>query len=166
MWKRKTERLPWYRAGDPKSHIIIGNIPEAVKRQLDAFRMQPKHPAAHQDDLPEEVQSYIGSIEMELYDKKQEAAVTQAMFGSVVGAGLLFANYKGWLPSISSFWSYVGAVLLLVVPWIWYWREWHKNAEEFTPEDYHPTDEAIRREWEIKYLARSRRAERDASSGG
>ena len=28
------------------------------------------------------------------------------------------------------------------------------NAEEFTPSGYNPTDEAIRREWEIKYLVR------------
>lgn len=74
MWKRtrKAERVPWYRSRDPKGHIITGNIPEAVKRELDAFRMQPKHPAAQEDDLPEEVRDYIGQLEMELYDKKQE----------------------------------------------------------------------------------------------
>lgn len=35
MWKRKPkgERLPWYRDRDPKGHIIIGNISEAVKRE-------------------------------------------------------------------------------------------------------------------------------------
>jgi exonuclease I len=77
MWKRKrkAEWLPWYRARNYK-----GDLTEAEKRQLDAFRMQPKHPAAQEDDLPEEVQSYIGRIEMELYDKKQEGAVGQAMF--------------------------------------------------------------------------------------
>ena len=71
MWKRKrkAEWLPWYRARNYK-----GDLTEAEKRQFDAFRMQPKHPAAQEDDLPEEVQSYIGRIEMELYDKKQEGA--------------------------------------------------------------------------------------------
>jgi exonuclease I len=55
MWKRKRkaeEWLPWYRARNYK-----GDLTEAEKRQFDAFRMQPKHPADH--DLPEEVRNYI-----------------------------------------------------------------------------------------------------------
>ena len=38
MWKRKrkSEWLPWYRAPDYK-----GDLTEAQKRELDAFRMQP-----------------------------------------------------------------------------------------------------------------------------
>jgi hypothetical protein len=59
MWKRKrkVERLPWYRDRNYK-----GDMSEDQKRQLDAFRMQPKHPAAEEDDLPAEVQNYINSI--------------------------------------------------------------------------------------------------------
>jgi hypothetical protein len=43
MWKRKpkTEWVPWYRAHDYK-----GDMTETEKRELDAFRMEPKHPAA------------------------------------------------------------------------------------------------------------------------
>jgi hypothetical protein len=52
--------------------------------------------------------------------------------GDRVDAALLFLNYKGCLgePTI---WSNVGAVLLLVLPWFWFRREFHKNAEEHVP---------------------------------
>ena len=40
--------------------------------------------------------------------------------------------------------------MLFVVPWIVYWREWNKNAEEHIDGDV--TDEGIRREWETNYL--------------
>ena len=83
---------------------------------LDDFRMQPKHPAAQEDDLPEEVRDHIGTIEMELYDKKQEYAAGKAIVGSALGAALLFLNYKGCLGA-PTIWSYAGAVLLLVLPW-------------------------------------------------
>ena len=51
--KRQVEHLPWYRARNYK-----GDLTETEKRQLDAFRKQPKHPAAEEDDLPEEVRNY------------------------------------------------------------------------------------------------------------
>ena len=54
-------------------------------RQLDAFRTQPKHPAATFDDLPEEVQTYLSGIQLELYDKKQEAAANRALIYSAIG---------------------------------------------------------------------------------
>jgi hypothetical protein len=88
--KRKAEWVPWYRA-----HDYEGNLTEAEKRQLDSFRVQPKHPAAQYDELPEEVQSYINRIECELYDKKQSSLVGQATVLSAIGGALLFLNYKG-----------------------------------------------------------------------
>ena len=115
---QQTERKkpPWYRAYDYKD-----NIPEAVKRELDAFRKQPEVILLHRKhDLPQEqVRDYIGQLEIDLYDKKQEAAVAQAMFASVMGALPLFRQLQrlARLPSVSSFWSYAGGVLLLVVPW-------------------------------------------------
>ena len=54
--------------------------------------MQPKHPAAQEDDLPEEVRDYIGQLELDLYDKKQEIAAGQAVVASTVGAALLFLS--------------------------------------------------------------------------
>ncbi len=160
--KRKAERLPWYRARTYK-----GDMTEAEKRQLDAFRMQPKHPAAQWDDLPEEVQNYIIRIELDLYDHKQDAAAGKAMFFSAVGAAGLFLNYKGFFGA-PTIWMYAGAVLLLILPWFFYRYEWNKNAEEFHPSDapYNRTEERIREEWEVKYVVRSSRAKRDASSNG
>jgi len=158
MWKRKRkgEPLPWYRAPNYK-----GNITEAEKRQLDAFRMQPKHPSAQWDDLPEEVRNYIVRIELELYDGKQDAAAGRAFFWSAAGAVLLFLVYKGVLgePTI---WRYAPAALILIVPWIVYRFEWNKNAEAFRPRN---TEERIREEWELNYIVDQKtHAESDASS--
>ena len=63
MWKRKREWLPWYRARNYE-----GDLTEAEKRQLDAFRMQPSHPAAKFDDLPER------GFDVSLSSNKQRAA--------------------------------------------------------------------------------------------
>ena len=127
MWKRKRneEWLPWYRAPDYK-----GNLTEAEKRQLDAFRMQEKHPAAAFEDLPEEVQYYIGLMEVELNEKKQELVTVQAFVLAAIGAAGLFLNYKAFFgpPTI---WSYAGAVGLIILAWVDHRREWKKNAEEY-----------------------------------
>jgi hypothetical protein len=101
MWKRerKSEWVPWYRARNYK-----GTLTEADKSQLDAFRTQSRHPAAQSDDLPKEVQDYIGHVEMELYDKKQEMAAGRALVFSVLGAALLYLGYKGCLGT-QTLWS-------------------------------------------------------------
>jgi hypothetical protein len=171
MWKRKrkAEWLPWYRGPNYK-----GNMTEAEKFQLDAFRMQPTHPAAQWDALHEEVQSYINKIELELYDKKQEGAAGLALALSAIGAALLYLNYKGCFGP-PTLWSYIGAGLLLVLPWLFYRHQWNKNADEFMPlgdpSDDAPdnaTEERFREEWKLNYIvqnrqAERRRAERDAS---
>jgi hypothetical protein len=165
MWKRKHkvgEWLPWYRVRNYK-----GNLTEAEKRQFDAFRMQPKHPAAQLHDLPEEVQSYINLIECKLYEHKQEGLALQAMVASATGAALLFLNYKSCFPP--TIWSNLGGVLLLVWPWFFYRRQRNKNHEEHMPSSDSDvpwsSDEGFRQQWELNYLVRSLRAERDASSG-
>jgi hypothetical protein len=152
--KSKSEWVPWYRARSYK-----GNLSEAEKRQLDAFRMQPRHPAAMFDDLPEEVQNYVNRIELELYDKKQEGAARRAIVLSAVGAVLLFLNYKGCSVAPDT-WSNIGGVLLLLTPWPVYWYQWRKNAEEFLPTDTpgRTTGESIRQERELNYLAHSRKS--------
>ena len=93
MWGKPKEWLPWYRA-----HDYDGDLTEHEKRQLDGFRMQPKHPAADLDNLPEEVRTYIGQIEMGLYNQKQERVVSRAFGLSGVGAALL--RHKGQRVSI------------------------------------------------------------------
>src|SRR5215213_9302385 len=89
MWnrKRKAEWLPWYRAPN-----YDGDLTEAEKRELDAFRMQPKHPAARIYELPGEVQSYISKIEIELYDQKQERAAGRALVLSASGAAAVVSQ--------------------------------------------------------------------------
>jgi hypothetical protein len=159
MWKRKTEWLPWYRARNYK-----GNLTEAEKRQLDAFRTQPKHPAATYDDLPEEAQRYLSNIQLELYDRKQDGLAGQAFLYSAIGGGLLLLNYKSCFAA-PDIWVNSGAVLLVIFAWVRYWWQWHKNAEEFTPKDapWRATEEGIRKEFELNYIAWSRNKEREAA---
>ena len=160
MWKRDREWVPWYRARNYK-----GNLTEAEKRYLDAFRMQSKHPAANFDELPEEVQSYLSGIHLELYDKKQEGVAARAFLFSAAGAGLLFLNYKRCFAAPDG-WVNLIAGLLLVFPWFWYWRQWHKNAQEFLPKGIpgRATEEGIRKEWELNCIARSREKDRNQTS--
>jgi hypothetical protein len=153
MSKGKAEWVPCYRARKYK-----GDLTEAEKRQLDAFRMQPNHPAATIDDLPDEVQQYVSRVELELYDKKQEAAAARAFVVSAIGAALLFLNYNGCFAA-PTIWSNLGAVLLLVCPWPIYLYQWRRNAEEFMPRgaSWSATAEAIRQEWELNYIAHWRK---------
>jgi len=156
----KPEWLPWYRAQNYK-----GNLTEAEKRQLDVFRAQPKHSAMRTEDLPEEVQNYINQIELKLYDHRQQYAFGQAFFYRLIGAALLALHYTGCLTATP--WIYAFDVLLLVSPWFFYRYRWKKNAEEFLPSEKdvpNPTDEAIRKEWELNYLTAIHQQQRDAAS--
>jgi hypothetical protein len=162
MWwtRRKKEVLPWYRQPTYK-----GKMTEAEKRRLDAFRMQPNHPAATVDELPEEVQSYINRLEMELYDKKQEMLTGRTVGISAAGAAWLCINYFG--PPATTIWTYIFATALLSVPWLIHQFEWKKNADEFLPEKLEPdalmpSDEGIRAEWELNYTVAASRQERDS----
>lgn len=150
--RQPTEPLPWYRERTYK-----GNLTEAEKRQLDAFRMQDKHPAADWNELPEEVQSYISRIEMDVYDRKQSTLAVTTIACSAAGLLLGYSAYMGYVDS--SAWKYAIAAILTVAPWFFYRRQWNKNAEEFLPSDNpgRPTEEGIRQEWEMNYLAHIRR---------
>lgn len=160
MWgrrKKNAERLPWYRAPGYK-----GNLTEAEKRQLDAFRMKEPHPAADFSDLPEEVQSYISRIEMAHYDLKQEGAAAKSLALTVVGAVVLYVSYYG-VPPATSIWPYVAGALLVIIPWFYYKVEWNRNAEEFLPTDGpSPTDEQIKYEWELAYIVHQKMREKHA----
>jgi hypothetical protein len=78
---RRNEWLPWYRRKGYK-----GNLTEEEKRILDSFRMKEPHPAARYWQLPEEVQSYISRLQIELYDKKQDGAAGKALVLTGVAA--------------------------------------------------------------------------------
>jgi hypothetical protein len=144
--KKQSEHLPWYRARNYK-----GKLTEDEKRQLDFFRMQEKHPSADYDSLPEEVKRYIGNLEMEIYDNKQQALVLWTLFFSGVG-GYFFIRYiLGYAEG--SFFDYVWSISLLILPWIWYRTKFKQNAEEFLPlNGPGPTYEALLREWELDYI--------------
>ncbi|MGO7266133.1 hypothetical protein [Rhizobium johnstonii] len=154
MWwkrKQKTEWLPWYRVPGYK-----GKVSEAEKLQLDAFRMQERHPAASHSDLPEEVCSYISRLEMENYDIKQQRAATGPMLTSLLGAAILGVSHFGvHIQPTDSIWPYGLGSILLIAPWFIYSREWQRNADQFLPPQHggpNLTDENIKQEWELEYL--------------
>ena len=118
--KKQSEHLPWYRARNYK-----GNLTEAEKRQLDFFRTQEKHPAADYDSLPEEVKRYIGSLEMEVYDNKQQALALQTLVVSGVGGYFFIRFILGY--EEGSFLSYLWSISLLILPWLWYRMKWKRN---------------------------------------
>ena len=156
--REKQEWVPWYRRKDYK-----GNLTEDLKRELDAFRMQEKHPATHYEDLPEEVQGYINSLEREIYDFKQGKGAAKALLAGAVGALLIFLSYKG-IGNAGDL-GYVIGGLLLIVPLFLYRREWRKNADEFVPDTEDGqnlyTDEGIRHQWEVDYFIRRTRGSSD-----
>ena len=90
MWGRRksSERPPWYRASGYR-----GKLTEAEKRELDAFRAQPSHPAFEYGELPEHVEMYISGLEIEAYDLKQARAFGRALTCSLIGAAVLYATH-------------------------------------------------------------------------
>jgi hypothetical protein len=163
FWRRKKQRevLPWYR--DPGYR---GPLTEAQKRELDAFRMQPTHPAARYEDLPDEVQAHIARLEVENYDQKQYQVVTRLIVSNLVGAALVYFYFFG-TPNLSNGWLLAWGLGLLIVPWFTYPRQWRKNADEFIT-DYlsegrdSPANESLKKEWEISHVSRRAISDRNA----
>lgn len=155
--KEKQEWLPWYRVRDFK-----GNLTEAEKRELDSFRSLSKHPAITLEQLPVEAQNYIGMLELENYDAKQEKVAGEAMLVSALGLALLGAQYVGCMNATPSG-NFIAGVFV-IAPWFYYKKKWAENADKFNPKSAdvpRPTDEALRCEWEVEYLGNKRRAERE-----
>ena len=160
--KRKAKWVPWYRARNYK-----GALTEAEKRQLDAFRARPTHPATEGLDLPEAVQSYITRIEGELYDAKQDKLAGLALGVSIIGAVLLVLNFTAGVVFVPTVWSYLGAAVMFVAPLIVYGYLWKKNADEFNPTDEDVPNlsyEGIIKEWELEYIWRIRKQQRERTS--
>ena len=143
-----SERLPWYRAPG-----YSGNLTEAEKRELDAFRIQAHHPA-FEPELPEHVELCITGLQLEVYDLKQERAAVRAIATTLVGAAILYIAHFGAGPS-NSIWSYLGGLVLMILPWVVYRSEWRKNADadRFA-------SEAILEEWELEHIANTKAAKR------
>lgn len=150
---RQAETLPWYRAKN-----YDGNLAESEKRQFDAFRSLPKHPAALSEELPEEVQSYINRIELELYDAKQSEAAIGFVAAAGFGIALMAINYVERIPA-SDLYYFVGGGIV-AYSWFRYGRVWRRNADELHPsseQELSRTDEALRREWELEYITKTPR---------
>jgi hypothetical protein len=155
----KQEWLPWYRARGYK-----GNLSEARKRQLDAFRSQPKHPAATCADLPREAQMLISGLEIDLSDRKKENAFAWALLWTMLCGAWLLLDYYGCRSAVT--WQYIAGGGTIALAWIAYYVEERKITEEFFPSGINSpqwADEALRREWELEYIINQQRlAEEEA----
>jgi hypothetical protein len=144
--KSSSERLPWYRAPD-----YSGNLTEAEKRELDASRVQARHPAYQHGELPEHVESYIAGLEIEAYDLKQARAAACALAATLVGAAVLYVTHFGIRPS-DSIWDYLIGLAFIILPWFAYRSEWRKNADAFSAHG------GILKEWELDHITKARLA--------
>lgn len=163
MWKRKQSNkdLPWYRQPDYK-----GNIKESHKRKLDAFREQDSHPSTRFDDIPEDVQSYISGLEIQLQDYKHQQAFNGAVVFSVAGVCILYLLYFGFNNS-SDIWRYFLAATLVFIPWFVYGSKSKKISHEFfssSDASLSNTEEKIRKEWELNHLSSLMKYEKDNSN--
>jgi hypothetical protein len=120
---KKSEWVPWYRRKK-----YNGNLTEEEKRHLDSFRLEEKHPAAKPDDLPEEVLSYFSELQLAVYDQKQDNLTKMWFLLTGFGAFLIFMAYRetGWL---SPLFGYVLGGAMIAFAWIYYSREFKKNAD-------------------------------------
>ena len=158
--KRQEEQIPWYRQRGYK-----GNLTEDEKRELDSLRwlaQQPggKHPAAEYSDLPEEVQSYISKLEIELHDERGTVLMGRVLVTSGIGVFIL-ADYFGWIAPITrdSTLLFLIGLFLIVFPWFVYVHEEKKLRNEFRPGG---ASERIRAEWELDYVvSKKMKRERD-----
>jgi hypothetical protein len=155
--KTETEWVPWYRRKSYK-----GDLSEEEKRILDSFRLQEKHPATDYQDLPEDVKRYINRIEFELYRKKQEGAAGMALLLTAVAALLIYFAYTG--RGDYPIYSYASGIVILILAWYGYRREWKKNADELFPKGkgapLTDTDVGIQEEWELVYIVNYKKQKR------
>lgn len=152
------EPLPWYRNKNYK-----GGLRERDKRVLDSIRLQEKHPAATYASLPEEVQNYITRLECDLYSAKQSMLFYSCAFVTFLG---VLGIVRWWKDSINyGNWTVLTSIVLIVAPWLYWYKKEKQNSREFSPLDnaVFPTNEALKKEWEIKYISHFSRHERDES---
>ena len=152
FWRKKQqeEQTPWYRR-----RRYTGNLTEDEKRELDALRwsaQQPggKHPAAEYSDLPEEVQSYISKLEIELHDERGTVLMGRVLVASGIGAFIVASYFGRSVPSNhGSTLSLLGGLVFVVFAWFYYFWEEKKLRNEFWAGG---ASERIRSEWELEYV--------------
>lgn len=162
FWRKKSkeEFVPWYRKRGYKD-----NLTEEEKRELDSFRwlaQQPegKHPSAEYSELPEEVQSYISKLQIELHDERGTLLMGRVLFSCIIGVYLV-ASYFGWRPynNEGSLWSLCFGIFLIVIPWVYYFREERKLRNDLLN-----STEKIRAEWELDYIVSKKLKSNDDKS--
>lgn len=162
---KQVEWVPWYRRKDCKITLT-----EDEKRHLDSFRLGERHPAVDWDELPEEAQSYVGQLELDIYDAKQDAVVGRAFVLTFFGAFILFLAYHdlSWFDPVVTY--FIGGVVI-VYAWVNCRREHKKNADGLFPEylgngaPFSPTHEGLQAHWESLELTRYRRQKRATEEG-
>lgn len=139
----RQEPLPWYRKPSYR-----GKMPESHKRVLDRIRMKGPHPATTYSELPEEAQRYVTSLELEIYDAKQQFLFLGSLLFCVIGVILLYQWYKAGDP-----FNMLIGLIFAVVPWFYYRVQSKKNWNEFWPDgdSNRRTNEAMQMEWDIHY---------------
>lgn len=153
---KKGEWLPWYRQKGYK-----GDLTEDEKKYLDAFTLMPEHPAASEDDLPEEVSAYIAELQFLLHDAKRDTLYWGALASIGVGAYFVYEAAFGDAWTGSPLLYLIGFSLIFYTPF-YLRKETRRLAKEllFKTETGGPettSEVGIRRHWELLAISRYRR---------
>lgn len=145
--KHKQDDVPWYRHQNYK-----GGLREDQKMELDSIRWQAKsegHPAAGYDDLPEEVQSYIAELEIEISDERSflpilSMAVTTVV---VIYSALIALNIVQYYELATSIYDlFYISIAIFIFSFIRY-----RNVRKI--ELSRDANKAFLKNWEINYIS-------------
>jgi hypothetical protein len=159
------EWLPWYRRKEYR-----GNLTEKEKRHLDSFRRGNKHPATALEDLPDEVQAYLGELELAVHDKTQEKIIIKAFALTAIGAFLIVSAYRntGWASPLLEY--FLGGSII-VFAWFGFSRKWKSNTEDLWINNkgngapFSRTEEKLQKHWELNEINRFRKLYKEETDG-
>ena len=161
MLANESEWKPWYRRKDYK-----GNLTEDQKRYLDSFRNGEPHPATPFGDLPDEVQSRLMELELDLKEQQDSASVVTTLVWSALGCYSVYEGYIGDF-GVVSFFYYSCALICIAMGYRTYQnyssRHEHHNwyGDTGKGEPFSSTDESLQRHWEINALSAYKRNSSD-----
>ena len=121
---------------------------------------EDNHPAARYENLPDEVQHTISSMQIQIADLKGEASMNLALTPFVLGWITFAAAYGGRLWQLEFVGDPTIAYVLAVGLWIWsvviFWRG------RLASDEVHDTmaDDHFRDEWELTEIVRRRLRDR------
>ena len=157
----ESEWKPWYRRKDYK-----GNLTEDQKRYLDSFRNGEPHPATPFEDLPDEVQSRLMELELDLKEQQDSASVVTTLVWSALCCYSVYEGYVGDF-GVVSFSYYCCALICIAMGYRTYQtyssRHEHHNwyGDTNKGEPFSSTDESLQRHWEINALSAYKRNSSD-----